>query len=134
MNSSSVVQVTPNVTVQTNPLLFIDTPGPNATLSQPFLLAGWAIDLASSHNTGVSTVHVWAYPVGGGPARFVNAVTYGGDRQDVAAAFGGSQYRFSGYGLTINSLPAGNWDLALLPFSTLNGYFFPATVRRVTVQ
>ena len=124
----------PNVTVNASPILFIDTPGPNATVPHTFNLVGWAIDFgAAGGSTGVNTVHVWAYPVGGGPAVFVGAAAYGASRPDVASAYG-SQFTNSGFYTTINSLPAGTYDLALFPYSTVNNYFFPATVRRITVS
>jgi hypothetical protein len=31
------------------------------------------------------------------------------------------------------TLPAGQWDLAVFAYSTLNNSFFPATLRRITV-
>lgn len=125
-------RVISNVSVQSAPILVVDFPGPNATVLHTFNLLGWAIDFASSSGTGVDTVHVWAYPASGGPAQFVGVAGYGADRPDVGAIYG-PQFTNSGYYLTINSLPAGTWDLALFPHSTLNNNFFPATVRRVTV-
>jgi hypothetical protein len=97
-----------------------------------FHVFGWAIDQASAVGTGVSTVHVWAYPANGGAPQFVGVVEYGFDRPDVGAAFG-PQFTNSGFHLLVNTLQPGTWDLAFFPYSTLNNYFFPATVRRVTV-
>lgn len=122
-----------NVAVRSNPLLAIDVPGANAAVPHTFVVAGWALDLASSNTTGVSTVHVWAYPAAGGPAVFAGVATYGFDRPDVGAAFG-PQFTNSGYQLIVSNLPAGVWDLALFPYSTIMNTFAPAVLRRVNVS
>lgn len=122
-----------NVTVRSNPLLTVDTPGANTTVPHAFVVAGWALDLASSQTTGVSTVHVWAYPAAGGPPVSVGVATYGVARPDVGAAYG-SQFTNSGYQLIVSTLPAGTWDLALFPYSTLMNTFAPAVLRRVNVS
>jgi hypothetical protein len=122
-----------NIVVRSNPLLSIDTPAANATVMHSFLVGGWALDLGASNTTGVNTVHVWAYPVAGGPPVFAGVAQYGVNRPDVGAAFG-SQFTNSGYQLIINTLPAGTWDLALFPYSTLMNTFAPAVVRRITVS
>jgi hypothetical protein len=121
-----------NVTVKAQPLLAIDTPGPNATVPHAFNVGGWAIDYGAASGTGVNTIHVWAAPAGGGSPVFAGVVAYGGARPDVGAIYG-AQFTNSGYNLIINSLPAGTWDLFLFPYSTVNNYFFPATQRRVTI-
>ena len=48
------------------PDIVIDTPQRQQEVSQPFALGGWAIDRAALQGTGVTAVHVWAYPVAGG--------------------------------------------------------------------
>ena len=74
--------------IQTNSLLAIDIPAANSIVLHTFYLAGWAIDYAAAGGTGVSTIHVWAYPVGGGAPQFVGVAQYGDQRPDVAAAYG----------------------------------------------
>jgi hypothetical protein len=102
---------------------------------RPFV-AGWAADLDSTSGTGISLIHVWAYPVDASGARgapvFVGPAAYGGDRPDVAGVFG-DQFRQSGFGVTITDLPPGTYDLALFPWSIARGGFLPATVVRVPI-
>jgi hypothetical protein len=104
--------------------------------TQPFV-GGWAADLDSQSGTGISAIHVWAYPVEAsgalGSPVFVGVAAYGGDRPDVAAAFG-SQFRFSGFGISIDALPPGTYDIALFPFSVARNGFLPATVVQVVVK
>jgi hypothetical protein len=111
-----------------------------------FLIGGWAADLDETAGTGVDTLHVWAYPrstchgatcdtCDGArcDAIFLGATAYGGERADVVAIFG-DQFRKSGYGLIVDSLPAGTYDLAVFAWSTVKGGFVPAKVVRVTVK
>ena len=64
---------------------------------------------------------------------FLGATTYGGARPDVAAVFG-DQHRNSGYGLVVDSLSPGTYDLAVFAWSTVTRGFVPARVVRVNIQ
>ena len=107
---------------------------PNAVLAQPFKVAGWALDLASTTGTGVDTVHVWAYPNPGSgqPAIFIGAATYGNARPDVATAFGSARFTNSGFSLTVDGLQGGAYQFVAFAFSTVAGGFnnaIPVTVQ-----
>ena len=114
----------------------IDTPAPGATVGRSFLLGGWAADLDAVAGTGVETLHVWAYPVSADHTAapiFLGATVYGGRRPDVASIFG-SRYRDSGFGLEVDALPPGTYDLAVFAWSTVTEGFAPAKVVRVVVR
>ncbi len=111
----------------------IDAPRMEQAVAQPFHLGGWAADLDAAGGTGIDTLHVWAYPLAGGPPIFIGVPTYGGGRPDVAAVHG-DQFRESGYGLTVQSLPPGAYDLAVFAWSNVSGGFVPAKLVRVVVQ
>ena len=116
------------------PQVVIDTPAPASMLEQPFVVAGWALDPDAGYDTGIDTLHVWAYPVSDrGKPIFLGATRYGGARPDVSAIFG-ERFLRSGYGITVNSLPAGTYDLAVFAWSTSVGGFVPAKVVRVSVR
>ena len=91
----------------------------------------------STVDSGVSTVHVWAYPVDASGARldpiFLGPATYGGARPDVAAVYG-ARFGDSGYGLIVRTLPPGTYDLAVFAYSSVLNTFTPAKVVRVTVR
>ena len=70
------------------------------------LVAGWAADLDADVDSGVDSVHVWAYPVGGGDPIFLGAAAYGGKRPDVAAVYG-DRFEKSGYGIFVRGLEPG---------------------------
>ena len=112
----------------------IETPRIQQDVAQPFTLAGWAADLSTAMgDTGVGGLHVWAYPLSGGAPVFAGAARYGGARPDVAAIHG-DQFRDSGFTLTIDGLPPGNYDLAVFPWATSLGDFAPARLVRVTIR
>jgi hypothetical protein len=111
----------------------VDAPRPHQTYDGAFTLGGWAADLDAAIGTGIDTVHVWAYPVGGDPPVFVAVAAYGGLRPDVAAIHG-DQFRESGYSVMVNDLAPGSYDLAVFGFSTVRGGFLPAKTVRVTIR
>lgn len=115
------------------PQVTIDTPAANAAVGGSFAIAGWAIDLDDRVGTGIDTLHVWAYPAGGGDPIFVGAAAYGGARPDVAAIYG-DRFRHSGYGIGVDALPPGEYDLAVFAWSVVKDGFVPAKVMRVTVR
>jgi len=65
--------------------LAIDTPAGGIVAEQLFVVAGWAIDFASTDGSGIDTVHVWAYPTAGGDPIFLGVADIGDPRPDVAA-------------------------------------------------
>jgi hypothetical protein len=100
------------------------------------LLTGWAADLDSPIDRGVDTIHVWANPVDAGRSGdpvFVGVADYGGARPDVAAIHG-DRFKDTGYGIRVQGLAPGTYDLAVFAYSTVRGGFAPAKVVRVTVR
>jgi len=116
-----------------NPAMSVDTPGPGAGLTQPFNIGGWAIDRGAPSGTGVSTVHVWAFPVAGGPSIFVGIASYGAVRSDIGSLFGGS-FTNSGFNLGVSGLPKGTYDLSISAYSTVTGSFNQARAVRITIN
>ncbi len=118
---------------QSNTRISVDLPGPGASLTQPFIAAGWAIDTGSTSGTGVDRVDLWAAPLsGGGNPLFVGTPTYGGARPDVASAYASSRFTNSGWGMLAQSLSAGGYQLRAYPHSTVSGQFGAAATRAVT--
>ena len=111
----------------------IDLPREREDVNQPFVIAGWAADLDATVGTGIDTLHVWAYPLGGGPPVFLGATAYGGIRPDVAAVYG-DEFRASGFGVTVQGLEPGSYDLAVFPWSNVVNGFGAAKLVRVSVQ
>jgi hypothetical protein len=64
---------------------------------------------------------------------FVGVTGVGGARPDVAAAYG-DQFGQSGYGLLVQGLEAGSYDLAVFGWSHQRSGFLPAAVVRITVR
>ena len=96
------------------------------------LVAGWAADLDSQVDGGVDTVHVWAYPVDGSDPIFIGPAAFGGKRPDVAAIYG-ERFGESGYGIRLDALPPGTYNIAVFAYSTVAGRFAPAKTARVVI-
>ena len=111
----------------------IDTPRSQQDVAQPFVLGGWAADLDAAAGTGIDAIHVWAYPLTGGAPVFLGAATYGGARPDVAAVHG-DQFSDTGFGLAVQGLVPGNYDLAVFAWSAVSGGFMPARTVRITAR
>ena len=128
-NSRSVrIQVKP---AGSDPRMAIDTPRVNASVPRTFTIAGWAADLGAASGSGVDTIHVWAWPIGGGSPVFVGVAGLNGARPDVGNRFG-PQFASSGYSVT-GTLAPGTYDLAVYARSTVTGTFNNAQAVRVLV-
>jgi hypothetical protein len=112
----------------------IDLPAPG-NVASTFVVAGWAIDRAAKSGVGVDVLHVWAYPNPGSGASpiFVGAVRPGPARPDVGAYYG-ERFTDSLYQLVVTGLPAGTYDLAVFPHSTVTAQFEPAAVVRISIK
>ena len=63
---------------------------------------------------------------------FVGVAAYGGARPDVAAIYG-ERFLKSGYGLRVEGLAPGTYDLAVFAYSTVTRGFAPAKIVRVRI-
>jgi hypothetical protein len=114
------------------PQVTIDIPTTGAIGDGLIVLGGWAIDPDADRGTGIGPIHVWAYPADGALPIFLG-VAATGPRSDVAALFG-DQFEQSGFGLIVDSLPAGTYDLAVFPWSNADATFGAAKLVRVTIR
>ena len=121
--------VTVTLTANASPVGVIDAPREGDEVTQPFLMAGWAADLARSSGTGVDVVHVYAYPATGGSPIFVGAAQYGTwARADVGAYFNDNALIPSGFIMLVNGLAIGRYQLVAFAHSTVTGQFFARTI------
>lgn len=100
----------------------------------PLVVAGWALDPLATAGTGVDTLHVWAYrrDIEAEP-QFLGAAAIGGQRPDVAAAYG-AQFEAAGFSLTTPFLWPGTYDLLVYPWSHRTGRFEAAKSVRVVIN
>jgi phosphatidylserine/phosphatidylglycerophosphate/cardiolipin synthase-like enzyme len=114
---------------------FLDTPVFNADVPTGFPIAGWALDSRSTSGTGVSTIHVYAYPNPGSglPPIFLGVATYGISRPDVGAIFG-ARFTASGWSLNASNVPRGQYLIAAFPYDTVAGAFVAPLTTVVTVR
>jgi hypothetical protein len=130
-NNAQIVRVTVQAPVS-RPMMVVDTPSANSTKTGTFAMAGWALDFGASAGTGVSAVHVWAYPTNGQPPIFVGKAPVGLTRNDVGAAFG-TQFSKAGYHLN-GSLPAGTYQLVVFAYSSVARDFNNTIVVPINVK
>jgi hypothetical protein len=124
-SSGAILRVTPG------PYMVVESPvaGP---AGQPLEVRGWAVDGTGTTGTGVSAVHVWAFPAAGNPV-FLGEAAYGQSRPDVGAAHG-SRFTPSGFSLRAPMvLPAGPWSIVVYAFSTVTGTFNNTSTIAVTL-
>src|SRR5207244_12214036 len=100
---------------------------------EPFVLTGWAIDLAATASNGIDLVHVYASPASGAPPIFLGAAPVDGARGDVGALFGAA-HTASGYGLFVRGLAPGGYTIVVFAHSATTGGFPLAQTRRVTIE
>lgn len=121
-----------DVAVNSDPRVTVDQPSSNSVVNGQFIVSGWAIDRSTQGGPGVDAVHVWAFPVSGAAPIFLG-VGSNAPRPDVADAFG-SQFFYSGYALTVDSLEPGTYDVVVYARSTVTNTFNSSTAVRVTVE
>jgi glucose/arabinose dehydrogenase len=95
--------------------LSIDGPA-GGSVTQPFAVGGWALDLASTTGTGVGSVQITVFPTSGAPTSLGPAAPE--TRDDVGAAFG-PQFTQSGFGLVITGLTPGHYRIEAAANSTV---------------
>ena len=108
-------------TARASAIVFVDWPAANATVPTSFIVGGWALDFASQSDSGISLLHVWAYPATGAAPIFLGEVVRGA-RPDVARAYG-PQFGQAGFSVVVSNLPVGNYMLAIFPFSSITQSF-----------
>ena len=111
----------------------VDTSQGEAMVEQPFVVSGWALDLAATDGTGVDAVHVWAYPTTGTEPIFLGIAAYGDARPDVGAAHG-ARFRDAAYSLVVVQLAPGSYDVVVYPHRAKTNSFDGAQKVRVVVR
>lgn len=104
------------------PVMSTTAPITGTTVTPPFDVTGWAIDLGASSGTGVSAVGVYALPQPSGAPISLGLATYGDAHPEVAALYG-SQFLNSGFHITVPAgvLSPGGYVMRSYAFSTVAG-------------
>jgi hypothetical protein len=127
-------QITVSVTGGSDPEMDLDSPIDGDTVSTPFVIRGWAVDLGAVSGVGVDVVHAWAFPNDGGAPFFIGGAVPLLERPDVAASFG---YQFLNAGFEMNvatPMVAGNYTIRVYARSTVTGSFNQVKALSLTVQ
>jgi hypothetical protein len=126
-----IVMADTGVSSVLGPLMTIDQPAASATVTQPFVISGWAIDRSAPTGTGVDAVHIYA-TLSGQPGVFLAAATYGAARSDVGSAYG-ARFASSGYSYSISGLAPGSYTLSVFVRSTTTSTFRISRAVAVTI-
>jgi hypothetical protein len=132
-NGVFVATVAPQHRMQIQPQGFsagAGSGGLSATSRRSAMIAGWAF-VDGGSDAGISAIHVYAQPPGGGAPIFVGVATLGDPRPDLAQRYG-AQYGAAGFHLSASALPPGTYDLVVFAQSARTGTFVIARVVRVT--
>jgi hypothetical protein len=132
-NQSPLVDVTIAAAATPDPWMAIESLAGGSTKTQPFLVAGWAVDFGAAVGPGVDQVHVWATRVSDGTKTFLGVASYGSTRSDVSALFGPT-FANSGYSLSVSGLTPDVYDITVFARSTVTGGFNQAQTVRVNVN
>jgi hypothetical protein len=116
----------------TDTRISLDGPTNNSTVSEPFNVGGWALDLSATTDCGLDAIHIWAIPTNGSASKFLGVSGCGGPRPDVGAAFG-HQFDHAGFNLSVTGLAPGDYYIAVYAHNELTGGFDASQVVRVTV-
>jgi len=115
------------------PIVVIGTPLYGSTVTMPFLVSGWSVNLGETSGTGVDAIHLYAYPASGGAPTFLGVASYGAARPDVGNMFG-TPFTNSGFNLPgARGLAPGKYTLAAIAHDTLTGTFDAVTTAEFTV-
>ncbi|HAX18382.1 MAG TPA: hypothetical protein DCY00_07305, partial [Actinobacteria bacterium] len=147
VNTSAQTTTTQQTTTQTNTsattsgsvsisgprktVINIDTPKSGSAINGSFTLAGWAVETASTTSSGITAIHIYDGPANG-EGNFLAAATYGVSRPDVAAYYGKSNFKNSGFSanISLNKLSNGNHTLYVYAYNQDIGWKY-ATVNIV---
>ena len=113
----------------------IETPAAGTLAGSTFAIAGWAIDRNARDTTGVTTVHIYAYPDfgSGKPPVMLGVARYGEPSPRVAEAEG-PQFSRSGFSLDVFHLDPGEYLIAAMPLYTAANAFTGTLTVNVTVR
>jgi glucose/arabinose dehydrogenase len=117
---------------QPNPVIHFDNLRPNQVVTQPFYGTGYALDLSAAVGTGVSTVHLWAFPSSGASPVFLGASVPAGHTPQLVDLYG-YQFRYSGFSLAISGLPPGRYTIAAFAWLTAIGNFGAVQTVDITI-
>ncbi len=112
------------------PSVAIEAPAEGGTVTTPFVISGWAVDLQATSSSGIDSVAIYSGTMSA-PVLLGYAVSEA--RPDVAAYFQKPGYANAGYRFTVGSLPAGSQQLGIMVHSTVTNTWHGPYVRNVTV-
>lgn len=117
------------------PAITLDAPAEGSIHGSAVSIGGWAVDGNAPLGTGVTAVHVYAYPNADEtqPGIYLGDASYGSLRSDVAGSYG-SQFEPSGFVLSATLPGPGVYRIKAIAFVTLLGDWVWSNGRNITVE
>jgi hypothetical protein len=123
-----------DITLYSETLISVDQPVDGASVVVPFNLSGWAVYTPATTGTGIDSIHVYAFPDGGGAPTFLGVATLGLPRSDIADRLGEPRYENSGFQLRVmQALPVGTYTIKSFSRNTVTGLYERTYTAPVTV-
>jgi hypothetical protein len=114
--------------------VYIEDPTDAATLLQPFVIRGWAIDPSGTTGTGIDAVRVFATLLAPEPSRTdLGSAEYGIARPELEEKYS-HRFLHSGFELTARGLRPGNYILTAYARSADTGAYTVLGIRNVVVE
>lgn len=115
------------------PRMWVDSPAQNQNTSQNLIIAGWAVDLASTQSSGVDAIHCYAYPAGSNTPIWLGAAATNIARPDVGNAFAAARFAASGFRLD-TPLGPGAYTIVIFAHSSITNSFNNAQTVNIIVR
>lgn len=110
-----------------DPRLAVEIPSEFSSVTQPFTISGWALDLAATSGVGVDMVRVRAIRTGTTTELSWGNATFGLSRPDIAALYG-TQFDNSGYTISISGKASGQYTIFVDAHSVSSGIWNTASI------
>ncbi|MFQ5879751.1 MAG: hypothetical protein ACE5IZ_06235 [Dehalococcoidia bacterium] len=107
----------------------IETPA-QEQVSLPFIVSGWAVDLAALESTGIDVVQIVD---AGCEGHVIGIAEYGVKRSDIARKYG-EQFLYSGWQFEVERLRLGEHTLAVRAKSSMADDFNQCQAIQITVE
>jgi glucose/arabinose dehydrogenase len=128
--AGTILRIRPDV--EQDGVVRIDSPAYGATVREPFLMVGTALDPDAAGNTGVSEVQVIAFPFAGGSPLALGLAAYGLSSPQAAASYG-PQFANAGFSILPTGLTPGRYFIVAAPRLISTGQFGPFDFVDITV-
>ena len=108
---------------------WVDAPAQNATVTEPFVLSGWAFYADATTGSGIDAIDVWATSTTHQTSwMYWGPATIGQSRPDVAAGYNNSHGATSGYSALMSGVTPDTYSVQIWTHNSATGVWASFTV------